>query len=123
MAEAGEAALEGLRILDMTSTRPAPRVRRRLLGWAPRRGQGRGAGSRRPGAGGGTQRRPGVLGLFLPTGTPTSAVSPSICARRMGRSLFLRLLPRFDVFVGELRPGVIERLGLDYATLKPFIHR
>ena len=35
-----------------------------------------------------------------------------------GRDLFLRLLPGFDVFVENYGPGVIERLRLDYETLK-----
>ena len=35
-----------------------------------------------------------------------------------GRDLFLRLLPRFDVFVENYGPGVIERLDLEYDTLK-----
>ena len=35
-----------------------------------------------------------------------------------GKALFMQLLPRFDVFVENYGPGVIERLGLDYATLK-----
>ena len=43
-----------------------------------------------------------------------------------GHALFMRLLPSFDVFVENYGPGVIERLGLDYETLKtahpPLIH-
>lgn len=35
-----------------------------------------------------------------------------------GRDLFMRLLPQFDVFVENYGPGVIERLGLDYPTLR-----
>ncbi len=34
-----------------------------------------------------------------------------------GRDLFLALLPRFDVVVENYAPGVMERLGLDYAAL------
>ncbi|MCC6748992.1 MAG: CoA transferase [Deltaproteobacteria bacterium] len=34
-----------------------------------------------------------------------------------GRELLLRLLPSFDVVVESFRPGVLARLGLDYATL------
>lgn len=34
-----------------------------------------------------------------------------------GRALLLAMAKRADVFVQNLRPGVIERLGLDYATL------
>ena len=35
-----------------------------------------------------------------------------------GHELFLKLLPRFDVFVENYGPGVIEKLGLDYKSLK-----
>lgn len=35
-----------------------------------------------------------------------------------GRELFMRLLPKFDVFVENYGPGVVERLRLDYETLK-----
>jgi len=35
-----------------------------------------------------------------------------------GRQLLLDLLPRFDVFVENYGPGVIERLDLEYETLK-----
>jgi crotonobetainyl-CoA:carnitine CoA-transferase CaiB-like acyl-CoA transferase len=34
-----------------------------------------------------------------------------------GRAAFLRLLPRYDVLVESFRPGVMDRLGLGYATL------
>lgn len=37
--------------------------------------------------------------------------------RPEGRKVLLDLAGRADVFVQNLRPGVIERLGLDYATL------
>ena len=35
-----------------------------------------------------------------------------------GRDLLMRLLPRFDVFVENYGPGVMERLDLEYQTLK-----
>jgi formyl-CoA transferase len=35
-----------------------------------------------------------------------------------GRQVLLDLLPRFDVFVENYAPGVIERLGLEYETLR-----
>lgn len=35
-----------------------------------------------------------------------------------GHDLFMRLLPGFDVFVENYGPGVIERLGLEYETLR-----
>ncbi|MCE2392092.1 MAG: CoA transferase [Proteobacteria bacterium] len=38
--------------------------------------------------------------------------------RPEGRDLLLRLLPGFDVFVENYGPGVVERMGLEYETLK-----
>ena len=35
-----------------------------------------------------------------------------------GRQVLLDLLPRFDVFIENYGPGVIERLDLEYETLK-----
>lgn len=37
-----------------------------------------------------------------------------------GRALLLELLPRFDVFVENYGPGVIERFDLEYETVKPY---
>ena len=37
--------------------------------------------------------------------------------REAGRAVLLRLLPRFDVLLESFRPGVLDRLGLDTATL------
>ena len=38
-----------------------------------------------------------------------------------GRELLLRLLPRFDVFVENYGPGVVERLGLTYDEVDPLL--
>ena len=35
-----------------------------------------------------------------------------------GRELFMRLVPRFDVFVENYGPGVTERLNIDYQALR-----
>jgi formyl-CoA transferase len=35
-----------------------------------------------------------------------------------GRDVLLRMLPRYDVFIENYGPGVIERLGLEYGALK-----
>jgi formyl-CoA transferase len=36
-----------------------------------------------------------------------------------GRTLFLRLVPRFDVVIESFVPGVLERLGLGWEVLEP----
>ncbi len=35
-----------------------------------------------------------------------------------GRALLLRMLPRYDVFVENFGPGVLEKLGLDYERMR-----
>jgi formyl-CoA transferase len=40
-------------------------------------------------------------------------------AKREGRDIFFRLVPRFHVFVENFGPGVVEKLGIEYETLKP----
>ncbi len=39
-------------------------------------------------------------------------------AQAEGRSVAHRLIPKFDVFVTNVRPGVSERIGMDYETLR-----
>ena len=39
-------------------------------------------------------------------------------SRSEGRELFLQMVPRFDVFVENYGPGVVEKLQIDYETLK-----
>ena len=39
-------------------------------------------------------------------------------ARAEGRAVAHRLIPKFDVFVTNVRPGVSERIGMDYETLR-----
>ena len=46
----------------------------------------------------------------------TNAASRSILNSRPGARALLRLADRADVFVENNRPGVMERLGLDYAS-------
>ena len=39
-------------------------------------------------------------------------------AQAEGRAVAHRLIPKFDVFVTNVRPGVSERIGMDYQTLR-----
>ncbi len=39
-------------------------------------------------------------------------------AQAEGRAVAHRLIPQFDVFVTNVRPGVSERIGMDYETLR-----
>lgn len=38
--------------------------------------------------------------------------------RQEGRELFMKLVPAFDVLIESFRPGVMDRLGVGYDTLK-----
>ena len=65
-----------------------------------------------------------VMGGGEPGMTPLTIVNNlgkrSICidaAQSAGRALILKMAERADVFVENNRPGVMTRLGLDYATL------
>jgi formyl-CoA transferase len=40
-------------------------------------------------------------------------------ARPQGRELLLRLVPKFDVFVENFGPGVIEKLNIGYDVMRP----
>ncbi len=109
------AALTGLRILDLTQYEAGPSCTQ-ALAWLgadvvkverpdtgdPGRGVARGVDHSEYFLNWNSNKRSVVLDL----------------ERAEGRDLLLRLVPRFDVFVENLAPGAIEKLGLDYATLR-----
>ena len=64
-------------------------------------------------AGGG---REGMTSLAI-MGSPGKRSACIDATRPEGKALLLRLAKNSDVFVQNFRPGVIERLGLDYETL------
>jgi formyl-CoA transferase len=108
-------ALDGMRVLDMTQYEAGPSCTQ-LLAWL--------------GADVVKVERPGLgdPGRMLATGKDHSAYFLYWNANKRsialdlekpeGRALLLRLLPRYDVFVENFGPGVLERLGLDYDALR-----
>ena len=55
----------------------------------------------------------GTAAYFLYWNTNKRSVAIDL-EKPEGRELLLRMLPRYDVFVENFGPGVIEKLGLDY---------
>lgn len=108
-------ALDGLRILDMTQYE-AGTACTQMLGWlgadvvkieAPRHGD--------PG------RTLVVGGDYAPYFCNWNTNKRSLAldlTKPEGRDLLLRMVPRFDVFIENYGPGVVERFGLEYETLK-----
>ena len=110
-------ALEGLRILDMTQYEAGTSCTQ-ALAWlgadvvkveAPEHGD--------PGRAVGRNPDQEYSAYFCNWNANKRSVALNL-RTSAGKALFMRLLPRFDVFVENYGPGVIERLGLEYATLK-----
>ena len=125
MAEGDGPALDGLRILDMTQYEAGTSCTQ-ALAWlgadvvkveAPEHGD--------PGRAVGRSTNMEYSAYFCNWNANKRSVAINL-REPEGHALFMRLLPRFDVFVENYGPGVIERLGLDYETLKaahpPLIH-
>ena len=112
------AALDGLRILDMTQYEAGTSCTQ-ALAWL-------GADVvkiERPGGGDPGRGPTGNAEYFVVWNSNKRSVAVDL-ARPEGRQLLLDMLPRYDVFVENYGPGVMERLQLDYAamrTVKPDI--
>ncbi len=106
------AALDGLRILDMTQYEAGTSCTQ-ALAWlgadvvkveSPRRGDpGRGIG--------------GSSEYFILWNSNKRSIAIDLKSEE-GRGLFMDLVPKFDVFVENYGPGVVERLGIDYESLR-----
>src|SRR3712207_6277151 len=105
------AALGGMRVLDMTQYE-AGTSGTQLLAWLgadvvkvepPGRGD--------PGRG--VAHADQVSQYFLNYNSNKRSVVIDL-ARPEGRELLLRMVPRYDVFVENYGPGVIEQLGIGY---------
>ncbi len=111
------AALDGLRILDLTQYEAGTSCTQ-ALAWmgadvakieAPDHGD--------PGRNVGFPEHRGYSGYFCNWNANKRSVSIDLKSAE-GKELFMRLLTGFDVFVENYGPGVVERLGIDYETLK-----
>ena len=109
------AALDGMRVLDMTQYEAGTSCTQ-ALAWL-------GADVvkiERPGSGDpGRVVRTGKdhSPYFLTWNNNKRSVSIDLAAAE-GRDVFLKLAPHYDVFVENYGPGVTEKLGIDYETLK-----
>ena len=106
------AALDGLRILDMTQYE-AGTACTQCLAWL-------GADVVKveaPGAGDPGRSIIGMNGYFWAWNSNKRSVALDL-RRPEGRELLLRMAPHYDVFIENYGPGVIEKLDLGYDALK-----
>ncbi len=110
-------ALEGLRILDMTQYEAGTSATQ-ALAWLgadvvkiepPDQGD--------PGRGVGLSGETAYSAYFCNWNANKRSIALNLRSEE-GRALFLQLLPKFDVFVENYGPGVIERLDLEFETLR-----
>ena len=111
------AALDGVRILDMTQYEAGTSCTQ-ALAWlgadvvkveAPEYGD--------PGRGVGRSENKDYSAYFCAWNANKRSVALDLRSEG-GRDLLLRLVPKFDVFVENYGPGVIERLNIGYETLR-----
>ena len=110
-------ALEGVRVLDMTQYEAGTSCTQ-ALAWlgadvvkveAPEYGD--------PGRGVGRSENKDYSAYFCAWNANKRSVALNLRSAE-GRDLFMRLVPKFDVFVENYGPGVIERLDIGYETLR-----
>ena len=110
-------ALDGIRILDMTQYEAGTSCTQALawLGADVVKIEAPGVGD--PGRGVGLTREERYSAYFCNWNANKRSVVINLRASE-GRELLLEMLPRFDVFVENYGPGVVERLKIDYDQLK-----
>ncbi len=111
------AALDGMRILDMTQYEAGTSCTQ-ALAWlgadvvkieSPEHGD--------PGRGVGFGKDESYSAYFCNWNANKRSVALDLRSEG-GRDVFLRLLPQFDVFVENYGPGVVERLDIGYEALR-----
>ena len=108
-------ALDGIRVLDMTQYEAGPSCTQ-ALAW-----MGADVVKIEPPAGGEPGRALAVGGAYSPYFCNWNANKRSAAldlTKPAGRDVFLRMLPRYDIFIENYGPGIVERLDLKYETLK-----
>ena len=119
-AETTELPLTGLLVVDMSQFLSGPYCSLRLHGSRCPRHQDRASGWRRPLAAGSisaTRKSAAIPPFSMPSTAPRKAWPSTSRTRPISRRC-KALLARADVLIQNFRPGVIERLGLDYETVK-----
>jgi formyl-CoA transferase len=108
-------ALDGIRILDMTQYEAGTSCTQ-LLAWL-----GADVVKIEPPEGGEPGRSLVVGGEYSAYFCNWNANKRSLAldlARPEGRDVLLRMLPRYDVFIENYGPGVVERFDLGYEALR-----
>lgn len=116
MSQPRRGALEGVRVLDLSSVIMGPVCTQILAGYGadvvkiepPEGDIMRHAGAR---------IEAGMGAMFLHANRNKRSVVIDL-KKRLGLDLLKRLLPRFDVFIHNVRPEAIARLGLGYADVR-----
>ena len=111
------AALDGLRILDMTQYEAGTSCTQALawLGADVVKIEAPGHGD--PGRAVGLSPNREYSAYFCNWNANKRSLALDLRSAK-GKVLFMRLVPKFDVFVENYGPGVVERLGIDYESLK-----
>ena len=116
--------LEGIRVLDLTNVLAGPFACHQLAHMGAEvikvEATGRGDLARQLGADPDLNAR-GMGVSFLAQNAGKKSVTINLKAPE-GRDLFLRLVETADVVVENFRPGVMDRLGVGYATLREVRH-
>jgi len=108
------AALDGLRVLDVTQVMAGPYCAMLLADL------GADVIKIEPPSGDSTRQMPGAVGAESPSFNAVNRGKRSVVLNLKsagGRDVFLRLVRSTDIVVENYRPGVMAALGLDYATL------
>ena len=108
------AALEGIRVLDVTQVMAGPFCAMMLADL------GAGVIKVEPPAGDSTRQMPGASGTDSPSFNAVNRGKRSVVLNlktAQGRDVFARLARTSDIVVENYRPGVMTSLGLDYAAL------
>ena len=113
--------LKGIRVLDLTNVLAGPFCCHQLAHMGAEvvkiEAVGRGDLARQLGADGDLSAR-GMGVSFLAQNAGKKSITLNLKSDA-GKEVFMRLAATADVLVENFRPGVMERLGLDYAALKP----
>ncbi len=111
-------ALEGIRVLDVTIWQQGPMTTAMLSDWGADVVKIEGPDSPDPGrAAIRYEARPGGVNAYFETHNRNKRGIVLDLKSDRGREVFHRLVEEADVVVQNFRPGVNERLGIDYETL------
>ena len=114
------AALDGVRVLDLTHYVAGPFCTKLLAAYGADvikvERPGTGDGARRMGPFPSDEPHPERSGLFLYLNTGKRGVTLDL-SHSEGKGLALDLAERADIVVENFKPGVMEKLGLDYDSL------